>query len=100
MSAVVYKGALPPETFSFRVNGLGIPAVSAAIIRVRITGSPTVDWAVDVIEQDATGVTLKHVLQSGETNTTGSYNAMAIMTVTGGTLRSEPRPFTIEDPLP
>lgn len=100
MSAVLYKGAVAPETFTFRVRGLDLPTVTSAIITVKKTGGTPADWSGDQVVQDRRGVTVRHVMQSGEADVLGDYTAVAKLTVSTGTIRSEPADFTIEDPQP
>lgn len=100
----IYAGAVAPESLTMIItsdpDGVDLTSVSAAVIRVKKAGASYSDWGAAVIARDVHEITIRHVLEAGDTSASGDYVAMAILTVPDGTVRSDPQPFKIEDPLP
>ncbi len=96
-----YVGARPTESFVFVVaqapGGPDLSAVTGAFISVQYPDDTVHSWDAVISAQSATGLTLTHLFQAGNVDIVGDYVARAVMQVSGGVIRSAPKPFSVID---
>lgn len=96
-------GQVAPQTYWVTVSQGGSLAsfnfttVSAASIKLVKPSGATQTWATSLSAQTATGLTATHTLALGDLDEAGVYTAYLLMTVPGGTIRSETGQFYVAE---
>lgn len=96
-------GQVAPNTYWVTVSQGGAVAafdfttVSAASIVVKKPSGATQTWTTVLSAQTTTGLTATHSLVLGDVDEAGTYTGYLLMTVSGGTIRSESSQFYVAE---
>ena len=96
----IYQGAVAPEalqlTVSAGTSGFDLTTVTAVSLVARYTTDATATWAATIQSATAATLVLSHTMQASDTAILGTVSIHAVMTVPGGTIRSEAARFYVE----
>jgi hypothetical protein len=88
--ALVASRADSEDTFDFTT-------VSAAVVKVRKPSGILDTWTTVLSAQTTTGLTATHEFEAGDLDEAGKYTAYLLMTVSGGTDRTETTDFYVKE---
>ena len=103
MAAVVYAGAVAPESLKVTVaqgsSGIDLTTVTAAQLLVKKPDGTTLSWSATISAATATSLTLTHVFSAADVDVTGIYVVVPKLTVPAGFVRGVPKKLTALDPF-
>lgn len=102
-SGILRVGQVDPNTYfvyltqSGSLTSFDFSTVSAASIYVRKPSGALQTWSCTLSNQTATGLTATRTLQTGDLDEAGAYKGYVLMTVPGGTIRSDTETFYVAE---
>ena len=102
-SGILRVGQVDPNTYfvyltqSGSLTSFNFSTVSAASIYVRKPSGALQTWSCTLSNQTATGLTATRTLQTGDLDEVGAYKGYVLMTVPGGTIRSDTETFYVAE---
>ena len=102
MTTSVYIDAVAPEVLIIDLTpavaaDMDLSTVSAASLKVQTpqNGYAEETWSASISNKTATTLRLTHTFATGEVDVAGLYTVVAILTCTGGTVKSDPKSFQV-----
>jgi hypothetical protein len=96
MSTYLREGDVAPKAFILNLKPedvamANLSTVTSAVLNVRRGDGTITTWTATLSNQTSTTLTLTHLLGVGDVTTAGVYVIRATLTLTAGTVRSEPQ---------